>query len=152
MSPDQPPPWMMQDPIPSVPAHRLTDPAYRRELLNKVESLLSVLEIARTKVQHRIERKGGDSERLRKVLHNLDGTVDVCRRARSILINADDGSQLPVPFRQRFDKPMNYRQYLEVASFAEYCRFRELGPISRQEIFDTDLEALCEALVGEDAA
>ena len=139
----------MYDPIPSVPAHRLADPAYRRELLNKVESLLSVLEVAKVKVQVRLDGHVEDAPRLHKVLNNLDGTIDVCRRARAILINADDGGQLPVPYRQRLEKPMSYRQYLEVVTFAEFCRFRELGPISRQEIHETNLDDLAKKIFSE---
>ncbi len=136
-----------------MPVHRLTDPAYRRELLGKVEALISVLELARGKVETRLRGKVEDLVHLRGVLVRLEGTLDVCHRARLMLRGAsDDIKALPPAFRQVLDSRMTYRDYLELQSFSEFCHFRELGPVTTREIFDTDLDRLCELLVENEAA
>ena len=137
----------------SLPVHRLADPAYRRELLGKVEALISVLELARARVETRLQGKVEDAVHLRRVLVRLEGTLDVCHRARRMLLGAgDEMKSLPPAFRQILHSRMTYRDYLELRSFSEFCYFRELGPVTSGEIFDTDMDRLCELLVESEAA
>jgi len=144
---------MTNDSRSSLPVHRLADPAYRRELLGKVEALISVLEVARTKVETRLLGKVEDAAHLRRVLVRLEGTLDVCHRARRMLLGAgDEMKALPPAFRQILDSRMTYRDYLELQSFSEFCHFRKLGPVTPSEIYDTDTDRLCERLAENEAA
>ncbi|MDP6849355.1 MAG: hypothetical protein QGH51_02570 [Planctomycetota bacterium] len=142
----------MYDPIPSVPAQQLADPAFRRKLLCKVEALISVLEVARSKVDENLEAEPNEDVRLRKVMMNLEHTLSVCHRARRILLHAEDTKPLPSHSRNQLQLKMTFRDYVEVMSFAEYCRFRTLGPVTPNEIHSTDLEELCDLLVRGEAA
>ncbi len=57
-------------------------------MLAKVESLLTVLELARGKVLTSLAQRGADQERLRRVREQVEATLQVCRRARFALRNA----------------------------------------------------------------
>ncbi|MCH2111739.1 MAG: hypothetical protein MK213_02690 [Planctomycetes bacterium] len=142
----------MNDPLPVIPAHRLADPAYRDELLEKVEALVSVLESARKKIVQKIEVEEDDVPRLRRVLQNLEGTLSVCSRARSILQHAGPEGELPLPFRQSLALRMTYRDYVEITHFEEFQRLQDLGPISSKELSSIDMESLCQKLIKPSAA
>ncbi len=142
----------MYDPLPSVPAHQLADPAFRRKLLNKVEALISVLEVARSRVEDNLEGNGTEAARLRKVMVNLEHTLSVCHRARRILLQAGDTNAIVPHAGNQMQLKMTFRDYVEVMSFAEYCRFRTLGPVTPSEIRQTDLEVLCDLLIQGEAA
>jgi hypothetical protein len=64
---------------------KLSDPAYRAEMLNKIEALISVLEVARQKVVNNIDTGGADADRMLRVKRQVDNTLKVCRRARTAL-------------------------------------------------------------------
>ncbi len=136
----------MSDPFSSPPESRLADPRYRAELLSKVEALLSVMEAARGKVLRNLEAPGGATERLRRILGNLERTLEVCRRARATLLHAErTRKSLPAPPRRSSamgPDQMSPREYAEL-TFSEYRRFKDMGPITREELENVDLDSLC---------
>lgn len=78
----------MTDPLPPFSDARLQDPAYRGDLLAKLEALISVLEVARAKVVSNLCRPvedAADEARLRRVRNQVDNTLKVCRQARQAL-------------------------------------------------------------------
>ena len=77
----------MTDPLPPFSDTRLQDPAYRADLLAKLEALISVLEVARAKVVSNLSRpvEDGDISRLRRVRDQVENTLKVCRQARAAL-------------------------------------------------------------------
>ena len=142
----------MHDPLPVIPAHRLADPVYRKELLEKVEALVSVLESARIKVAHKIEVEEDDVPRLRRVLQNLEGTLNVCSKARSILQHAGPEGEIHLPFQHSLALKMTYRDYVEVTHFDEFLRLQDLCPITSGELDSTDVDHLCSRLITPTAA
>lgn len=137
----------MSDPIPPMDQRRLADPAYRAELLGKVEALISVLELARRKVHRNMQVPGSDTDRLRKILLNLGNTLRICRRAQLTLIRASLLDEGPPTEEAAGKAGMSRREYLELGSLREYHRLRRLGPISADELDAVDLEDLCRQLV-----
>lgn len=57
----------------------------RAEMLAKIEALISVLELARSKVLQNLVQKGVDVDRMLRVREQVDATLQVCRRARVAL-------------------------------------------------------------------
>lgn len=77
-------------------------------MLAKVESLLTVLELARGKVLTSLVQRGADQERLRRVREQVEATLLVCRRARLALRNA--GSPITAEEIRNTDLDMLCRQ------------------------------------------
>lgn len=138
----------MHEPHPRFPAGRLADAAYRRALLERVEALLSVLEVAQRRLVACLDQPGTDPCRQRRTLRSLEGTISVCRRARGALQReerwARDGSAPGAA-----GAPAG-PEALAASSFAEYLRFRELGPLTQEELREVDLDAICDRLARED--
>ena len=140
----------MRENPPFVPDQRLADPKYRRRLLNKIEALISVLEVARDKVMRNLGAPDADVRRLRRVLANLDGTLQVCRRARRSLVRPAAGRRMPRRPRPATNPDeMSFREYLELSNVSEYERLRSLGPISLKDVEATDLDDLLARLAAE---
>lgn len=59
--------------------------AKRAAMLAKVEALITVLELARGKVLAGLAARGADAERLFQVRRQVEATLLVCRRARTVL-------------------------------------------------------------------
>ncbi len=153
----------MRDSFPFVPSERLRDPRYRKELLDKVEALISVLQVAHQKVLRNLAAPGSDVERLQRICSNLEGTLEVCRRARRTLlqnspppasdeapcgphIQLQPGEGLRPAARPAEPGRMSWREYLELASVEEYRRLQDRGPITRDEVENVDLDELCRRL------
>ncbi|MCP4093385.1 MAG: hypothetical protein GY747_08045 [Planctomycetes bacterium] len=100
----------MTDNSPFESEQKLTDPDYRAEMLNKVEALISVLEVARHKIVTNIDTGAADADRMLRVKRQVENTLKVCRRARTAL--------------------------------------RGANPISKEDVFNTDIDDLCSQLVG----
>jgi len=66
-------------------SEQLSDPSYRAEMLSKIEALISVLQVARTKVILNMDTSGGSSARLARVKLQVENTLKVCRKARTAL-------------------------------------------------------------------
>lgn len=129
-------------------------PERRRELLDKVETLIPVLELAHRKVLRNLAAPGADRRRLDRVRRNLEGTLLICRRARRVLREdlglvgtggtAKTGGA--VGESPATDRPMSLGEYLECGSVGEYRRLRRLGPIRREDLLQVDLDNLCRRL------
>ncbi|RMH04878.1 MAG: hypothetical protein D6702_02010 [Planctomycetota bacterium] len=126
----------MTDPLSSNPRDRLGGQERRQHLLQRIESLLSVLLIARRRLQARGSRAGADPIRTSRTLRSLDGTIGICRRARRALLA---------------DRPPDLGPAAaDAASWDEFLRFRALGPLTRDEIAEVDIDQLCRRLSGQD--
>jgi len=129
-------------------------PERRKELLEKVESLISVLDLAHKKVLRNLAAPGADRRRLEQVRRNLEGTLLVCQRARRVLqeqVTAEGGTGGAVApaggdAAAATDQPMTLGEYLECGTVGEYQRLRCLGPIRREEISRVVLDSLCRRL------
>ncbi|MBL7009207.1 MAG: hypothetical protein ISR76_09425 [Planctomycetes bacterium] len=122
------------------------DSGYRQQLLDRVESLLSVLEVAQRRLLAHAGRPGTDPLKQRRTLKSLEGTIQICRRARLALLREEDWAQA-----LRDDAPVLGPAAAAASSFGEYMRFRELGPMTREEVANADLDAICERLSQEGA-
>lgn len=66
-------------------SQQLSDPTYRAEMLTKIEALISVLQVARTKVIRNMDTPGSNSARLARVKLQVENTLKVCQKARTAL-------------------------------------------------------------------
>jgi hypothetical protein len=131
----------MHEPLPPNPAGMFGDAAYRKQLLARVESLLSVLEIAERRLRAHEGAPGSDPERQERTIRSLSGTIRICRRARRALMREDDWEESEAP------RAALGPEAKAASSFAEYLRFRQLGPITHEELAAADLEAICRRLL-----
>lgn len=140
----------MPETNPPSPDRRLGDPHYRAALLEKIESLIAVLELARVKVHRNLRIPGSDKLRLNRILDNLKNTLAVCRRAQVALMQASaKPGQGGVFTADGRPVEMNRREFLELQSLAEFYRLRNLGPITDDEMLGVDVEDLCDQLSRE---
>jgi hypothetical protein len=133
---------------------------YRQRLSRKLNCLIAVLEVAITKVRHSLGGPDPDLERLERIQKNLNGTLDVCRRARTALdrhedlpsdlseslakvVGKDEVRRLPVG-----DEPRR-GMAVEMSSAEELERFRSLEPIDRSSVQRVDFEELAKLLQRE---
>ncbi len=136
----------MRDPLPRIPETLLANSQARLRLLERVEDLIVVLVAAQT---HAEELRAGDRGPSR-ARENLSRMLKVCEEARSWLSRPEASGALPLA------RPMTFREYVEISSFAEYLLLRQSGPITETEVSDADVEELCRlfgsADLGADAA
>lgn len=66
-------------------SQQLSDPSYRAAMLIKIEALISVLQVARTKVVLNMEIPDTNSARLARVKLQVENTLKVCQDARIAL-------------------------------------------------------------------
>lgn len=59
--------------------------AKRAAMLAKIEALITVLELARGKVLAGLAARGADAQRLFQVRRQVEATLQVCRKARTVL-------------------------------------------------------------------
>jgi hypothetical protein len=137
--------------------------AQRDQLLKKLNCLIAVLEAAITKVRRSIQSGNADPERLERIRANLENTLAICQRAKQTLerrgtlpanlppevSEAVQGDAAPTPkiaapARRRRDHEMTYRDYVELSSYEEFRKFRDLPPISVSEITSCDVDDLAE--------
>lgn len=80
-------PRNMTNPFHPDSHQQLTDPSYRAAMLVKIEALISVLQVARTKVVRNLEtpNPGHDAARLARVKMQVENTLKVCRKAQTAL-------------------------------------------------------------------
>ena len=136
----------MNEPLPRNPASGLGDASYRQQLLERIESLLSVLEVAHNRLRMHADRPGAVSARQRQTLKSLAGTIQICHRARRALEREqawEDGLGDDAPFLGP--------EAAAASSFAEYLRFRDLGPLTRAELEQADVDSISERLGQEEA-
>jgi hypothetical protein len=135
--------------------------AQRDQLLKKLSCLIAVLEAAIAKVRRNLSSGHPDPDRLERIRANLANTLAICLRAKVTLerrgtlpanlppevSEAVRGERLPLPrasapVRRRGDRRMTYRDYVELTSFEEYRKFKDLPPITVDEITTCDLDEL----------
>jgi len=140
--------------------------APREQLLKKLNCLIAVLEAAISKVRKNQQEGTTDPDRLERIRVNLENTLTICQRAR---ITLERRGSLPdnlppevreavgmpttsaaerqrKPARRRADNRMSYRDYVELSSFEEYRKFRDLPAISAGDIETCDLDKLAAKL------
>ena len=123
----------------------------RSRLLTKLNCLIAVLEVAIAKIGRNLQAPEANADRLRRVRTNLENTLAICVRAKRTLalgMGGDAAAALadedPLDVRQR----MGYRDYVELGSIEEYRKFKELPPISNDELESTNLDDLLNKLGG----
>ncbi len=152
-----------QGSTPAGPSNASQDSAaYRDQLLKKLNCLIAVLEAAIAKVRRNMQSGSTDPGRLDRIRSNLENTLTICERAKvSLERRGTLPSNLPPEVseamgeksgpiaaergRRRADHVMTYRDYVELSSFEEFRKFRELPPISVEEIATCDVDRLSEA-------
>jgi hypothetical protein len=134
----------MSAPFLHIPHAKLSDPVFRRGLLNKLGDLIAILEVTHFQVSQRAGKGAKDSFRLKRTQHDVARLLDVCRRTQMELKTWKTKTG-PV-------SGMTYREYLEVISFAEYEKLSTLGPILSDELSEVDVEDLCYRLTAPRSA
>lgn len=118
----------------------LASTEYRTRLATKLNCLIAVLEVAIAKIGRSLDVPGANEERLRKIRGNLENTLSICTRAKQTL----DRSK---PKQASTANPhMSARDYVELTSIDEYRKFRDMTPISADEITNLDLDSLTRRL------
>ena len=140
----------MREPLPRIPQASLADPQVRMRLLDKVEGLMAVLGAARVRVDNPAVKDKAGEERLKRVRTNLEKMLKVCNDARAWLRQPVTSDAMALR------RPMTFREYVEVSSFAEYLVLSRFGPLTEAEVEKADVEELCrifgEFVCDEDAA
>lgn len=124
---------------------------YRTKLLTKLNCLIAVLEVAIAKIAKSLDVPGANEERLLKIRANLENTLSICNRAKQTLESGATASAAPraLPATRRGERPMSYRDYVELSSIDEYNKFKTLPPIQSDDIDKTDIDALIGKLFEE---
>ena len=138
--------------------NNITAAEYRTRLLNKLNTLIAVLEVAISKISRTADLSPDRAERLLKIRTNLENTLAICRRARTTLEGRSADGQMPTtqavlpaptPRAARHDaEKMTYRDYVEFQSVEEYRKFKTLPPITGNDIKTADIENLIGRLQG----
>lgn len=151
-----------ENPTGGNPPEASDDAAPRAQLLKKLNCLIAVLEAAIAKVRRNQNDGVADPDRLERIRLNLENTMAICQRARATLERRGtlpdnlppevrEAVGLPAagapeaarrPARRRSDGRMSYRDYVELSSFEEFRKFRDLPAISSEEIARCDVDRL----------
>jgi len=134
-------------------ARSLNSTEYRHRLLNKLNCLIAVLEVAIGKITKSIASEDANHDRLARIKSNLENTLAICRRAKGTLetkLLADEGGQGPAEAAPASGDKLSFRCYVELSSIDEFRKFKDLPAITDQEIRATDLDALADQLLDED--
>lgn len=147
-----------------TPNAPLDPAAHREQLLKKLNCLIAVLEAAIAKVRKSQQDGLTDPDRLERIRVNLENTLTICQRAKITLERRGTlPSNLPPEVREavgvqgeeprranlgrrKNDHRMSYRDYVELSSFEEFRKFREMRPISSAEISAVDFDRLADDL------
>ena len=152
---------------PNVP---LDPNANRDQLLKKLNCLIAVLEAAIQKVRKNQQDGTADPDRLERIRVNLENTLTICQRAKITLekrgilpanlppeVREAVGVPAPkvltprVASRRKGDRHkgegrMSYRDYVELSSFEEYRKFKEMPAIRLDEVQSVDFDQLASDL------
>lgn len=140
----------------------LDSPEYRQRLLQKLNTLIAVLEVACAKVRRSLAVPDADIERLTRIQKNLNDTLHVCLRARRALERRDrlpkdlpqTLSKVADPEALALDRPVKPATkrtrgvMVEMQDSEELEKFRSKGPIDKDEIGGCDLDELGRLLQG----
>ena len=133
----------------------LNSTEYRHRLLNKLNCLIAVLEVAIGKVSKSLESDDANYERLVRIRANLENTLAICRRAKSTLetkLGAEDTDatpSLPSPAKNK-NADASFRTYVELSSIDEFRKFKSLPPIQKDDVEGTDLDELVNKLLNNE--
>jgi len=148
---------------------------YKVRLLNKLNCLIAVLEVAIEKIKKSLAAPEANVKRLTKIQQNLENTLGICLRARETLIkkgglqaSASQASSCshggepkknlsqPLPKEGGREEPqapslkkvkMSFRDYVELSSVQEYRKFKKLPPIQPKDLMKVDLDELIKKLM-----
>ena len=128
---------------------KLPDPLgsaeYRTRLTTKLNCLIAVLEVAIAKITKSMETPGANEERLTKIRGNLENTLSICHRAKQTLDKTRSNKQ--TQRRDGDSKLMTARDYGELTSIEEYRKFRNMKPITSDEVSEIDFDELSRRLI-----
>jgi hypothetical protein len=128
---------------------KLPDPLgsaeYRTRLTTKLNCLIAVLEVAIAKITKSMETPGANEERLTKIRGNLENTLSICHRAKQTLDKTKSNKQ--TQRRDGDSKLMTARDYVELTSIEEYRKFRNMKPITNEEVSEIDFDELSRRLI-----
>lgn len=125
----------------------LNSPEYRDRLMRKLNALIAVLQVATAKVRKSMQGPAPDTERLVKIQANLNGTLEVCQRARRALERRE---ALPEGLPENLAAVISVSSLdqlppgseAEMSSSSEKNRFEKLGRISESELREVDMGEL----------
>ncbi|HEB52477.1 MAG TPA: hypothetical protein ENI87_04380 [bacterium] len=117
---------------------------YRTRLATKLNCLIAVLEVAIAKITKSMNAPGANEDRLAKIRGNLENTLSICHRAKQTLDRA--AVKKPTARRTQDGKLMTARDYVELTSIEEYRKFRNMAPISQEEVESIDFDELSRRL------
>ena len=123
----------------------LSSVEYRARLTTKLNCLIAVLEVAIGKITKSMDVPGANEERLLKIRSNLENTLSICHRAKQTLDRASSG-QATSTARIDESRSMTARDYIELTSIDEYRKFRQMEPITREDIGTIDFDELARRL------
>ncbi len=131
----------------------LSSTEYRSRLLNKLNCLVAVLEVAIGKVNKSLEAEDTNQERLLRIKANLENTLAICRRAKGTLeTKALEASAKATTELVKPTAPQNatFRCYVELSSIDEFRKFKGLPAIRKDEVKSVDVEELAKKLLGNE--
>ena len=117
---------------------------YRARLTTKLNCLIAVLEVAIVKITKSMDTPGANEDRLTKVRGNLENTLSICHRAKQTLDRTQANKQ--TARRDSGGKFMTARDYVELTSIEEYRKFRNMAPITKNEVEMIDFDDLSRRL------
>lgn len=120
---------------------------YRTRLTTKLNCLIAVLEVAIAKITKSMDTPGANEDRLTKIRGNLENTLSICHRAKQTLDRTQANKQ--TARGENANKDMTARDYVELTSIEEYRKFRNMAPITKNELDTIDFDELSRRL-GED--
>jgi len=140
----------------------IDSPEYREKVMRKLNCLIAVLDVACTKVRRSLAGPEPDIERLTRIQANLTKTLKVCRKAKLALerrealpddlpaslsnVVGDMGISQQASSKKKSRMPTG--AYIEMSSNKEVAKFRELGPIGKEEFTSINFDDLAAKLQG----
>lgn len=117
---------------------------YRTRLTTKLNCLIAVLEVAIAKITKSMDTPGANEDRLTKIRGNLENTLSICHRAKKTLDRTQANKQTARQATKNQD--MTARDYVELTSIEEYRKFRNMAPITKNELDTIDFDELSRRL------
>ncbi|MEQ8764469.1 MAG: hypothetical protein RL885_11115 [Planctomycetota bacterium] len=142
----------------------------RRGLQEKLSCLIAVLEVAVKKIRLSMDLPGGArSARLGEVCTRLETILTTCCQAYASLdevasasvragqLDARDNQgvnmadeKYPEREKQRPERKMTYRDYVEFSSLEEFHKFRDLPEITEDDVAECDINDLLRKLIASE--
>ena len=117
---------------------------YRTRLTTKLNCLIAVLEVAIAKITKSMDTPGANEDRLTKIRGNLENTLTICHRSKQTLDRTQKKRE--ITSTSGANRDMTARDYVELTSIEEYRKFRNMAPISRNELETIDFDELSRRL------